>query len=117
MLTYIRILFSHIFLSILHALAAFTTSTSSATTTSVTREVLRKMDPQQVATLLKSRAMDDDAIAVFKKHSISGKIIVDGLSDEDLKEMNFTSGIQRRAIKAILELIIANGWFCLYYGR
>jgi hypothetical protein len=67
------------------------------------------MNPLQVAALLKAQGMDKDAIAIFEKHSISGKIIADGLSDDDLKEMNFTSGIQRRAIKAILELIISNG--------
>ena len=67
------------------------------------------MNPPQVATLLKAQGMDEDSIAIFKKHSISGKVIADGLSDDDLKEMNFTSGIQRRAIKAILELIISNG--------
>ncbi len=67
------------------------------------------MNPAQVATLLKAQEMDDDTIAVFKKLSISGKTVVDGLSDDDLEEMNFKSGIQRRAIKDILQLIIFDG--------
>ena len=73
------------------------------------------MDPQQVSTLLKARGMDADTVAVFKKYNISGKTIVDGLSDDDLKEMNFASGIQRRAIKDILQLIIANGLLQLFH--
>ncbi len=69
------------------------------------------MNPQQVATLLKSQGMDDDIIRIFVKNAISGEVIVDGLSDDDLKEMSFASSIQRRGIKAILKLIVTNGWY------
>ena len=72
------------------------------------------MNPAQDAKLLKAQEMDDDAIAIFKKHSISGKNIADGLSDDDLKEMKFTSSIQRRGIMGILKLIISNGWFNVF---
>ena len=72
------------------------------------------MDPQQVGKLLKARGMDDDIIRVFVKNAITGEIIVDGLSDDDLKEMKFTSGIQRRGIMGILKLIISNGWFNVF---
>ena len=88
--------------------------TSTSSTTSVTKEVLSKMDPQQVGKLLKARGMDDDIIRVFVKNAITGEIIVDGLSDDDLKEMSFTSGIQRRGIMGILKLIISNGWFNVF---
>ena len=87
---------------------------SAATATSVTTGVLSKMDPQQVAKLLKARGANDKAVAAFLDNNITGKIIVNGLSDDDLKEMNFTSGIQRRGIMGILELIIANGWFLFF---
>ena len=72
------------------------------------------MDPQQVGKLLKARGMDDDIIRVFVKNAITGEIIVDGLSDDDLKEMSFTSGIQRRGIMGILKLIVYNGWFNVF---
>ena len=72
------------------------------------------MDPQQVAKLLKARGMDEDTIAIFTKYNITGEIIVDGLSDDDLKEMSFTSGLQRRGILGILKLIISNGWFNVF---
>ncbi len=72
------------------------------------------MDPQQVGKLLKARGMDDDIIRVFVKNAITGEIIVDGLSDDDLKEMSFTSGIQRRGIMGILKLIVSNGWFNVF---
>jgi hypothetical protein len=71
------------------------------------------MDPQQVAKLLKACGASDKAVANFVDIDISGKTIVDGLSDDDFKEMNFTSGIQRRAIKDILQLIISSGSFQL----
>ena len=93
--------------------SAAPTSTPAATS-SVTKEVLRKMNPPQVATLLKAQGMDDDIIRVFVKNAITGEIIVDGLSDEDLKEMSFTSSIQRRGIMGILKLIISNGWFNVF---
>ena len=72
------------------------------------------MDPQQVGKLLKARGMDDDVISVFVKNVITGEIIVDGLSDDDLKEMSFTSSIQRRGILGILKLIMSNGWFNVF---
>ena len=72
------------------------------------------MDPQQVGKLLKARGMDEDTIAIFKKYNITGEIIVDGLGDDDLKEMNFTSGLQRRGIMGILKLIVSNGWFNVF---
>jgi hypothetical protein len=67
------------------------------------------MDPQQVAKLLKARGANEKAVAAFLDNNITGKIIVDGISDDDLKEMNFTSGIRRRGIMSILELIVSNG--------
>jgi hypothetical protein len=87
---------------------------STPLSTSVTKEVLSKMDPQQVGKLLKARGMDDRTITVFKMNNITGEIIVDGLSDDDLKEMSFTSGIQRRGIMGILKLIVSNGWFNVF---
>ena len=89
-------------------------SSTAAAPNSVTKEVLRKMNPEQVATLLKAHGMDDDVIRVFVKNVITGEIIVDGLSDDDLKEMKFTSSIQRRGIMGILKLIISNGWFNVF---
>ncbi len=84
--------------------AAFTTAA-----TSVTKGVLSKLDPQQVAKLLKARGANDKAVAAFLDNNISGKVIVDGLSDEDLQDIGFATPIQRRSIKAILELIISDG--------
>ena len=69
------------------------------------------MTPAQVASLLKSYGASDVFVARFVDNGITGEIIVDGLSDEDLKEMGFTSGIQLRGIKGILKIIVPGGWF------
>ncbi len=84
---------------------------TTTTATSVTTGVLSKMDPQQVAKLLKARGASDVFITRFVENGVTGKTIVKGLSDEDLTEMGFATNIQRRGIKDILELIVSSGWF------
>ena len=51
----------------------------------MSRDVLYKMNPKQVAALLKSHGASDKSVAFFLDNDVSGKTIVDGLSDEDLK--------------------------------
>ena len=82
-------------------------TTAIAVVSNVTKDILRKMNPTQVAKLLKANGANDKAVANFLDNNISGEVIVDGISDDDLKEMNFPSAIQRRGIQAILKLIIS----------
>ena len=68
------------------------------------------MNPKQVADLLRANGANDKAITIFLDNNISGQTIVDGIDDDDLKEIGFTAALQRRGIKAILKLIVCSGW-------
>ena len=68
------------------------------------------MDPRQVAALLKARGASDMAVANFLNNSITGDVIAEGLSDDDLNDLGFTTPVQRRGIKGILKLILLSGW-------
>jgi hypothetical protein len=48
-----------------------------------------------------------DVVATFVAYVITGKMVVDGLSDDDLKEMGFTSALKRRGIMQILGTCVA----------
>jgi hypothetical protein len=90
-------------------------TTAIAVVSNVTKEILRKMNPTQVAKLLKANGASDKAVANFLDNDISGKTIVDGISDEDFNDLGFKTPIQRRGIKDILQLIISNGSFQLFH--
>lgn len=79
---------------------------TTATTTSMTTANISKLNPKQVAELLKVHGASDKAVANFLDNDISGIVLVDGLSDDDLVEIGFSVGVQRRGIKAILNLIL-----------
>ncbi len=70
---------------------------------------LSKMNPKQVAALLKVHGATDKTVAAFLDNDISGKVIADGFSDENLVRIGFTGAVQRRGIRAILKLIVSNG--------
>ncbi len=69
----------------------------------VSQEALSKMNPRQVGQLMKSHGASDDTVSAFEKNEVAGQVIVDGITDDDLKEMGFTSGIKRRGILSMLQ--------------
>ncbi len=89
------------------------TAASTTAATSVSVGVLSKLDPKQVATLLKARGASEKAVANFLDNDITGKVIVDGFSDDDLNDLGFKTPVQRRGIRGILDLIISNG-MCVF---
>ena len=68
------------------------------------------MNPTQVAALLKTNGANDKAVANFLDNNITGDVIAEGLSDDDLNDLGFTTPVQRRGIKGILKLILLSGW-------
>jgi hypothetical protein len=71
----------------------------------VSKETLSKMNPRQVGQLMKSHGASDETVTAFEKNEVAGQVIVDGITDEDLKEMGFACGIQRRGILSMLQMI------------
>ena len=71
------------------------------------------MNPKQVSDLLRANGANDKAITIFLDNNISGQTIVDGIDDDDLKEIGFTASLQRRGIKDIIKLMMAEGWLYL----
>ncbi len=66
------------------------------------------MNPKQLGDLLTSMGVGDDVVAPFVAFVITGKMVVDGLSEDDLKEMGFTSALKRRGIMQILGQIVSS---------
>ena len=82
-------------------------ATAPATPVSINES--SKMNPKQVAALLKAHGASDETVAAFLDNDISGQVIVDGLSDDDLVQIGFTGAVQRPGIRTILKLIISHG--------
>ncbi len=61
------------------------------------------MNPRQVSALLTTEGLDGDTAALFHKFNVTGKMILDGISEQDLEEMGFKTSFQRRGIVQILK--------------
>ena len=78
------------------------------------------MNPKQVAALLKSHGASDKSVALFLDNDVSGKTIVDGLSDEDSKVSRFCRmnwwwyhcSACMYPVMQTLRKIIFQKWFC-----
>ena len=91
-----------------------TTAVSTATSinhraiASTAPQKLSLMNPKQVGELLSSMGVGDDVVTTFGTFVITGKMVVDGLSEDDLKEMGFTSALKRRGIMQILGQLVSS---------
>jgi hypothetical protein len=81
---------------------------TAATFTPISSAELSLMNPKQLGDLLTSMGVGDDVVAPFVAFVITGKMVVDGLSEDDLKEMGFTSALKRRGIMQILGQIVSS---------
>ena len=63
------------------------------------------MDPGQLTQLLLSKGVAQGIVDHFTQNAISGKLVMDGLSDDDLKEMGIALVVQRKAVLAALKTV------------
>jgi hypothetical protein len=55
-----------------------------------------------VATYLQSQGISQTVIDAFKQNSVTGEIIIDGISKEDLIEIGITGSLLQRSVLATL---------------
>ena len=90
-------------------------TTIQRTDVKVSKSDLCKMNPQQVEALLRSHGVMDLGIRNrFEQNCVTGKIIAAGLSDKELEEMGFTSSIQRRGVKDVLQGLTYDDGRCMH---
>ena len=75
------------------------------------------MTTKDVCTRLKSYGAADNITAKFEENAVTGRVISDGLNDDDLKDLGFMTPVQRRGVASMLLLITSNneGSAILYY--
>ncbi len=95
----------------------FTSLTTLTSGTGVTRDVLRKMNPKQVANLLRTNGASDKTLLIFEQNDIlNGETITGEITEDDLKEIGFATVLQRKGIKNIIKLCIADeGHYYLWF--
>ena len=93
----------------LHQVLIYPNNTVTAPATILTIQTLRDMNANEVGTLLYANGASDNAVSIFVSNNITGDRIADGLSNEDLKELGFTTGVERHVIVIILQLILSRG--------
>jgi hypothetical protein len=55
---------------------------------------------------LKSKDIPSNVIEAFTSVGITGPMLLEGLSDDDLKEMGIAMGVQRRAVLALIKSLV-----------
>ncbi len=74
----------------------------------VDKSSLIKLNPKQLSQLLRDNGLADALAEVFFVNGVDGQVVVDGISDDELKQMGFT-GIQVRTTRSMLNKLAGNG--------
>ncbi len=67
------------------------------------------MDAAHLADLLNAKGAAADVVLAFRQFAVTGGMVLDGISDEELKEMGIVSALKCRGIKSIMEIIQREG--------
>ncbi len=83
---------------------------------SITIDDIRKWKVADVLKWAKEEMLAKVVVDAFQEHAIIGSVLVEGISDQDLQDMNISSKIVRRTTLGIISRLLEQGFRdrCLY---
>jgi hypothetical protein len=69
---------------------------------------LASWDVDDVCTWLKTKKMTAAVIEAFKENVVTGRLILDGITDEDLQDIGITTRMLRRSVLSSLQELVAH---------